>query len=147
MLPALVGVFIPVIPGIPLMFLIALVFGFIDRFQTLSTNELSILLLIALVSVAIDYLAGFLGAKYSGASAKALSIGVLGMIIGLILFPPFGGLLGLFIGVLLTELRNRTSHEALRAATGSVLGSLAGILLNALLAVLFVIFFIIFAWH
>ncbi|QQG50304.1 MAG: DUF456 domain-containing protein [Candidatus Berkelbacteria bacterium] len=146
MLPAVVGIFIPVVPGIPLMFLVALVFGFINKFAALTASELVILLTIALVSIAVDYLAGVLGAKYSGASARALVIGFICMILGVLILPPFGGLIGLFIGVLVAELGNRTHREAIRAATGSLIGALTGILINFLLALLFITLFIIFAW-
>lgn len=146
MIPGIIGLFIPVLPGIPFMLLVALTFGGVTTFSELTGNEIGILAIIAVASIAIDYLAGVLGAKYSGASARALGAGFLGMLIGLILLPPFGGLIGLFCGVLLVELRDRTRHEALRAATGSLLGSLAGIVLNLLLAVLFLVLFLVFAW-
>jgi uncharacterized protein YqgC (DUF456 family) len=148
MLPGIVGVFIPVLPGIPLMFLVALLFGLVNKFQALTANELVILFCIALVSIAIDYLAGVLGAKYSGASSKALVAGFVGMIGGLFIFGPLGALLGLFAGVLLVELRASRPHtEALRAATGSLIGTVAGMLVNFVLALIFVGVFIAFAWR
>jgi len=146
MLPGLIGVLIPVLPGIPLMFLVALLFGFINRFTALTPGELGILFIIALASIVVDYLAGVLGAKYSGASAKALGAGVLGMIIGLIVLPPLGSFIGLFIGVLLVELRHRTEREALKAATGSLIGTLAGMAINLILALLFIGLFLTFGW-
>lgn len=146
MIPGLVGLFIPILPGIPFMLLVAITYGAITSFTSLSGSEIGILAIIALASVAVDYLGGVLGAKFSGASAKALGAGFLGMIVGLFLLPPFGGLLGLFGGVLIAELRIKNRHEALRAATGSLIGSLAGITINLLLAFVFIILFLTFAW-
>lgn len=146
MIPGFVGLFIPVFPGIPWMFLVALTYGALTSFGRLTGSDLGILAIIALASVAIDYLSGVLGAKYSGASAKALGAGFVGMIVGLLVLPPFGGLLGLFIGVLLVELQTKTRQQAVRAATGSLFGSLAGIVLNLLLATLFITLFLVFGW-
>ncbi len=145
MIPGFVGLFIPIFPGIPFMFLVALTFAAVTGFDRLVGNELSILAIIALASIAVDYLSGVLGAKFSGASGRALGAGFLGMLVGLVILPPFGGLIGLFVGVLAVELRSRTEKEALRAATGSLLGALSGILVNCLLAILFIVLFIVFA--
>jgi uncharacterized protein YqgC (DUF456 family) len=146
MVPGFVGLFIPIFPGIPFMFLVALTYGAITSFTQLTGSEIGILAIIAVVSIAVDYLGGVLGAKYSGASAKALAGGFLGMLVGLFLIPPFGGLLGLFFGVLIVEIRIKNHHQALRAATGSLIGSLAGIVINLLLAIVFLTLFLVFAW-
>jgi uncharacterized protein YqgC (DUF456 family) len=146
MIPGFVGLFIPIFPGIPLMFLVAITFGAITGFQSLVGSEIGILAVLTLASVAVDYLSGVLGARFSGASAKALGAGFVGMLVGLFLLPPFGGLIGLFLGVLIVELRTKTQQQAIRAATGSLLGSLAGIVTNFLVALLFLILFLVFAW-
>lgn len=142
----IVGILIPVVPGIPLMFVLALLYGIINKFATLTGRELLFLGVIALASFLIDYLSGVLGAKYGGASKKALTYGLIGTIIGFIVIPPFGSLIGLFIGVLVGELIAGRSHEkAIHAAKTSVLGSLAGIGINILLGLIFIILFVIFS--
>jgi uncharacterized protein YqgC (DUF456 family) len=145
MLPGVFMVFIPMIPGIPYMFAVAALFGFIDGFQNLTPLNLGILGGILIASIFIDYFAGILGAKYGGASKKGIFCGFLGLIIGLILFPPFGGFLGLFAGVLAAEfIAYKDKKRALKAATGSFLGSVSGVFINTCLAVVFFILFIIF---
>jgi len=146
MLPGLLGVFIPLIPGIPYMFVVALVFAFADRFQHLSGAELSLLAVIAIVSLVIDYLAGILGARAGGASKKALLFGMIGLILGMIILPPFGGILGLFLGVLGAELLGgKTALKAFKAGQGSVIGALTGIGINLVLALLSLALFVVFA--
>ncbi len=145
MLPGLLGVFLPIVPGIPLMFLLALVFGFTDSFQHLTSQNILTLLVLTVASVLVDYLSGTLGAKYSGASSKALGAGLIGMILGTLLFPPFGGILGLFAGVILVELRNGSREKALRAATGSLVGALIGIAINVVLAITFITLFVLYS--
>lgn len=145
MLPGLLGVILPILPGIPLMFLLALVYGFTDSFQHLTSENVLTLFIIALVSVLVDYLSGVLGAKYGGASSKALGAGLIGMILGTIAFPPSGGIIGLFAGVMLIELRNGSREKALKAATGSLIGALAGVAVNVLLALAFIALFVLYA--
>lgn len=147
MLPGIVGIFVPVVPGIPLMFLVALLFGLINRFEALTGGEITILLVVALASVAIDYLAGVLGAKYSGASSRALLAGFAGMVVGIVTLGPIGAIIGLFAGVLLVEIRIKPERQAIRAATGSLIGVAAGMLVNFILALIFIGLFIGFAWR
>lgn len=146
MIPGIIGILIPAIPGIPYMLVIALVFGSIDRWQHLQGAEIGWLAALAVLSLVVDYAAGILGARFGGASKKALTFGFIGMIIGTIILPPFGGLLGLFCGIMLAELARAKNHvKALKAATGGVMGALAGMAVNLMLAVFFLILFIIFS--
>lgn len=148
MLPGLIGLVIPVIPAVPYIFIVALVFGFVDRFSHLSGGEVAFLAVLAILSVVVDYLSGLLGAKYGGASRKALLFGFIGSLAGTFLLPPFGGLPGLFVGVALGELLQlKGQRQALKSATGGLLGTLAGMLINACIALLFLVLFIIFALH
>lgn len=145
-LPGFAGVFLP-FPALPYMFTIALIFGFVDKFQHLSVTQLIILGVIALVSFINDYLTGLLGAKYGGAAKKSLIFGVIGMLIGVIVAPPFGGFPGLFAGILIAELVSFKDHlKALKAATGGLIGSVVGTIVTLILALVFLVLFLIFAW-
>lgn len=146
LLPGLLGVFLPLLPGLPYMLVIAILYGVVSQFTTLAGSELAILAAIVTASLIVDYLSGVLGAKWGGASSQTMIFGVIGLLIGTFLLPPFGGMIGLFAGVLLGELRRRRSNqEALRAATGSLIGTLAGMAINIVLALLFVGLFIFFS--
>ena len=146
MLPGLVGVLLPLVPGIPYMFVVALVYALADRLSHISGLELLILGLIAAASLAVDYLAGILGARAGGASKKALLFGMIGLILGMIILPPFGGILGLFLGVLGAELLGgKTALKAFKAGQGSVIGALTGIGINLVLALLSLALFVVFA--
>lgn len=137
-----------VFPAHLFLLIISLVFGLIDHFQHLKLWEWGILSGLVVVMIAIDWLSGLIGAKVSGASKKSLVWGLVGMVIGLITFPPFGSLVGLFLGVLIYELINLTEYKkAIKVASGSVLGTLAGTLINIILALVFLVLFILFAIH
>ncbi len=146
LLPGLAGVLLPILPGLPYMFGITVVFGFIDQFSHLTGRELLILGILTLISVGVDYGSGVLGAKLGGASQKAMGWGLLGMLVGMILLPPFGGILGLFVGVMAAEIKNsHNQHRAIKAATGTLIGTFAGMTINVILALIFILLFVIFA--
>lgn len=146
LLAGVASVFLLVFPSLPFMFLIALIFGFIDKFQHLTALNIIILAVIAVVSIVIDYLSGIIGAKIGGASREAIILGIVGLIIGLIIFPPFGSAIGLFLGILASEIIHiKDIKKALKSATGGLLGSLAGTAIQLILSILFLVLFIIFA--
>lgn len=148
MLPGIAGVVLPVIPGLPYMFIVALVFGIVDGFRHLSALELGGLFFIVLASVAVDFFSGVLGAKYGGAARRSIFLGFLGLIVGMIVFPPFGGIIGMFLAVLLSEITgSQDQRRAFRAATGSVIGYVAGTILSLILALIFLGCFVWFAWR
>lgn len=136
--PAIFLTLIPMLPVLPYMFVMSLLYGIIDHFEYLSWWRLGILFGIFCLSVIVDYSAGILGAKYAGASKQSLLYGMIGLIAGSILFPPFGGLPGLFLTVFVSELfLDKERVAAFRVATGSLIGTAVGITINFALAILF----------
>src|SRR3989344_4520109 len=94
--------------------------------------------LVSTLSLLVDLFSGALGAKYGGASLRSIGLGIGGAIIGMIIFPPFGAILGLFVAVLLSEyFRNGDSRQAIRAAAFGALGTVAGLIINIVLAAFF----------
>lgn len=146
MLPGLVGVFLPVLPGVPYLFVIALIYGFIDRFSHLSWFNLLVLGLIAGASLLVDYFSGIIGAKYGGAGQKSMLFGFIGFTAGLLIYPPFGGLAGLFLGILIAELYFFKDHiKAIKAAGSGLIGVALGMVFNFLLALSILVLFLIFS--
>lgn len=140
------SLFLIVFPSLPFMFVIALIFGIVDKFLHLTFLNLIILGLIALAAEVIDYLSGLMGAKLGGAARISLLYGIIGMIAGLIIYPPFGSIIGLFLGIVISEIIHfKDIKKALKAGGGSLLGSLAGSLIKLFLAIIFLVLFIIFA--
>ncbi|MBI2475933.1 MAG: DUF456 domain-containing protein [Candidatus Taylorbacteria bacterium] len=146
LLPAVFLALIPMMPAMSYMFAVALLYGLIDGFGHLAFSEFTVLAVIFCLSLLVDYSAGILGAKYAGASKQSIIWGFVGLIIGSVLFPPFGGIPGLFIAVFLAEiLLNKNKVAAWKAATGSLLGAITGLALNLFLALAFFVLFIVFS--
>jgi uncharacterized protein len=127
-LVALAGIFLPVLPGVPLAAVAALVAAWMTGFRELTLTPLLIVGVLALLSVVLDYAAGAIGAKRYGAGRAGVWGSVLGSLVGLFFFPPFGFLLGALLGAVAAELlAGRALEEAVRAAFGVFVGTLGGI--------------------
>ncbi len=147
LVPGIFFAFIPFIPALSYMLVVSLVYGAIDGFVSITPYEFLVLVALAILSVVVDWGAGALGARYGGARMKSIGWGILGSLMGVFIFPPFGGIVGLFLAVLISEMYYRPSHEkdnAVAAAGGALLGSALGMAVNAILATLFFACFIFF---
>lgn len=135
---------LPIFPGTVYMFLVVLVYGIADHFQTLLPWHLAVFAGMMVLSGLIDYGSGLLGARFGGANKTSLLCGLIGLLVGLILLPPFGLFFGLFLGVLVGELAQMKHHlVALKAASFSLVGAVIGVTLNFLLAVAFFVTFLV----
>ncbi len=147
LIPGLVGTLYPVVPAVPYMFVVTLVYALFTQFARLAGWELAILAGLALVSFLVDQLSGILGAKYGGASKRALLFGFVGALAGTIFAGPVGGFVGVFTGIMIAELSQLRGHiTALKAATGGLLGALAGMLVNIVIGLIFFVCFIVFVY-
>jgi len=90
------GTVFPALPGLPFMFAGAWLLAYSSDYQIIGSFSLLVLFLIAALGMAMDFVAGILGAKYTGASSEALWGAFIGSIAGL-----FIGLAGLVLGPLL----------------------------------------------
>ena len=90
------GTVFPALPGLPFMFAGAWLLAYSSNYQIIGSFSLLVLFLIAAFGMAMDFVAGILGAKYTGASSEALWGAFIGSIAGI-----FMGLAGLVLGPLL----------------------------------------------
>jgi uncharacterized protein YqgC (DUF456 family) len=123
----LFGVFLPVLPGTPLIFTGALLLDYARGWSLFGLGWLTVMGVLTLISVVADVWLSNMAAKRGGASWLALLVGlVLGMV-GLVLLPPFGLVIGSVVGVAGTEwLRERNSGRALQAGGSWVIGWVLG---------------------
>jgi uncharacterized protein len=143
-LPGLALVFMPVFPAVLYMFVVSALYAWLTGFVPLTGFELMILGVIAAVSIAVDQLAGILGARLGGASKRAALFGLIGAITGSIFGGPALAFAGIFLGIFVAEISQLRSHiDALRAARAGLIGALAGYVTNIILAFVFVILFLI----
>ena len=80
------------------------------------------------ILMVLDYIAPALGAKKFGASRRGLWGSAIGMIIGIFFIPPWGIIVGAFIGALVGELlTGKSGKNALRAGWGILIGNVLGL--------------------
>jgi uncharacterized protein YqgC (DUF456 family) len=101
-LAGLAGIFLPVVPGIPVVLAGMLLLGFVGHF--ISGLAVGVLVALTLISVLMDYFSGALGAKFSGAGLLGMAGAILGAIFGFAILGFIGMLIGPALGVLIFEL-------------------------------------------
>ncbi|HZF27949.1 MAG TPA: DUF456 family protein [Gammaproteobacteria bacterium] len=122
----LAGLVLPVLPGAPLLFIGILVAAWIDRFAYIGMGTLSVILLLMVLAVAVDFVASAFGARRYGASSRAVLGATIGAIVGLFFGIP-GVLLGPFVGAVIGELTVRRDLAAAgRAGVGATIGLALG---------------------
>jgi hypothetical protein len=140
-----VGVIAPALPGIPLIFGGIWLIAGVDGYRHLGAGWLLGIAAVGAVGVAMDLLAGALGAKRVGASQQAVWGALAGTVVGLFFGLP-GLLLGPFFGALAGEFAAGTSVlRATRVGMSAWLGLLLGTILK-LVASLTMLTLFGFAW-
>jgi uncharacterized protein YqgC (DUF456 family) len=138
----IIGSFLPVIPG-PITSWFGLLFLYLSSIVPINYTILAISLIIAIGIFILDYFIPAMGAKRFGGSKYGVIGTTIGLILGLIFFPPFGIIIGPFLGALIGELIYGTkSNIAIKAAFGSLLGLLTSVFLKFFVAIIYAGLFI-----
>ena len=100
----LVGTLLPILPGVPLIFVGVLLAAWAEDFQRITGLTLAVLAALAVIGVVIDYVAAAMSAKRAGASRAGIIGAALGTVAGIVtglwglLFMPLvGAAIGEFI--------------------------------------------------
>lgn len=144
MLAGLVGVFMPVLPGVPLVFVGALIYAWSTGFEVITIGNLIFFGVLAAISSAVDYIGGVLTAKKYGASKYGLIGGVLGGILGLAVLSIPGLILGQLAGVIIGELYfGKQMKESFTSGFAMFIGYILGSTVKVFFAGIIVIVFYI----
>jgi uncharacterized protein YqgC (DUF456 family) len=132
-LVGLAGTVVPALPGVPLVFAGMLLAAWADHFEHVGTFTLIVLGVLSLLALAIDFVAGLLGAKRVGASPHAIWGAMIGTVVGLFFGLP-GIVFGPFVGAVAGELLvgsqlGRAAHVGVGTWLGLLFGTLAKIAL------------------
>ena len=137
----LVGTVMPALPGPPLVLVGILLAAWIDRFAKIPGWVCAIVSVLALAAIAIDWIAGAMGARRVGASKWAVIgatlgaiLGVLSGLWGLIFMPLVGAAIGEFIA---RQDLLRAGHVGLATWIGMLLGTVAKLAIVAVMIGIF----------
>lgn len=125
-----VGCFVPVLPGPPLAY-ISLLLLQIGPVVPFSLKFMIIMALVVAGVTFIDYLIPAVGAKRWGGSRYGIVGALIGVVVGLFVFPPFGFIIFPLLGALVGEILNgANTNKAFKAAFGTFVGLLFGMVLK-----------------
>lgn len=126
----LLGVVLPFLPDVALIWLIALIYAIAEGFATIDPITFALITILAIVGLAAELLMSQAGAKAAGASILSLlagvALGLIGALVGLFFLGigalP-GAILGAFAGIVLAEgYQSRDWEKAVKAGGGMLLG-------------------------
>jgi uncharacterized protein YqgC (DUF456 family) len=127
-LAGIVGCILPIVPGPPISFLALILLSLAKNWEPFSPTFLFIMGGLAVLVSILDYVVPVVGAKKYGASKPGIWISMIGMLIGVLFFPPWGMLIGAFLGALAGELlAGKKGRKSLQAAWGVFVGNVVSI--------------------
>src|SRR5438128_1041135 len=131
----LIGAVLPVIPGTTIILAAAVIHRtMLGGEKSIGWWSISALILLTLASYMLDFLSGYFGAKYFGATKWGTFGAIIGAIVGLSF-----GIIGLFVGPVIGAMAGefiagKKMIAAGRAGWGSLLGNLGGMAGKLLIA-------------
>jgi uncharacterized protein len=126
LLAGFAGCILPGIPGPPISYIGLLLLHF-TRYVQIDENTLLISGVITVVVTVLDNVVPIWGAKKFGGSKRGVWGSIIGLIVGMFMFPPFGIIVGPFAGAVLGELSGGSDNRtAFKAGMGAFIGFLAG---------------------
>jgi uncharacterized protein YqgC (DUF456 family) len=139
----ILGAFLPVIPGIPLVFAGLLMGAWLDDFSRVTTTAMIVIGLLALAGFLVDFVASVFTVKSVRASRQAVIGTLLGGLIGILGGVP-GLILGTVIGAVVGEIMARQSlGQATKVGVAAGLGFILAVALKLAIALVMIA---TFAW-
>jgi uncharacterized protein YqgC (DUF456 family) len=134
------GCFVPILPGPPLSFIALIILSLAKAWKPFSLTFILVMGGLTVLVTLLDYVVPAMGARRYGASKLGMWGSLLGLVIGLFAFPPFGMFIGGMAGAVAGELlAGRKGEDALRAGWGVFVGNMLtiGFKLSLSAAILF----------
>src|SRR6266446_4086819 len=140
----LIGTMLPVIPGTTIILGAAVIHRMmLGPEKSIGWRSISLLILLTLATYVLDFLSGYFGAKYFGATRWATFGAISGALVGL-----FFGIIGLFVGPVIGAITGefiagKRMIAAGKAGWGSLLGNLAGMIGKLVIALAMITIFLV----
>ncbi len=142
----LAGTVLPVLPGVPIVFVGMLMMAWLDGFASVGAGTLVWLGVLAALSVIIDFLATAEGARRFGAGRLAILGATVGLVFGFFFGLP-GILLGPFVGAVIGHLIGRSDlDDSMRAGVGASIGVVIGTAAKLVIGLIMLAWFALAWW-
>jgi len=146
----LIGVILPVVPGVGFIWIVVLIYAIAERFATIDPITFTILTILGAIGLTADLWMTQAGAKAGGASPLSLLVGLLlgaiGALVGLVFLGVGaipGAIVGALAGILIAEYhRHEDWTKALKIGGGWIAGCLLSGGVQFLIAILMILIFV-----
>ena len=139
----LIGTVLPMVPGTTVILAAAVIHRvMLGPEKSVAWWLIAVMALLTLVTYGLDFLAGYFGAKYFGATKWGTFGAIAGALVGI-----FFGIVGLFVGPVVGAIAGefvagkRMVHAG-RAGWGSLLGNVGGMVAKLLIALVMITIFL-----
>jgi len=138
----LIGTVLPVFPGTTFILAGTIIHRImLGPEKSIGWRSIAVLSLLTLATYALDFLSGYFGAKYFGATKWGMVGALLGAVIGI-----FFGIIGLFVGPVIGAiagefLAGKKMMDAGRAGWGSLMGNLGGMIAKLVIGLVMIVIF------
>lgn len=123
MLFGLLGLVIPVLPGLVIIWIPALVYGILTGFNWTSGILFALMTILMVAGSLIDNVIMGARARQQGASWIAIGVALALGLLGSLVFPPFGGLIAALLGLFAVEMfRLKDLKQALESTRSMAVG-------------------------
>ena len=138
------GVIAPGLPGISLNYISLILLYTAKGEAGFSLQILIVFGVLTFLVLLLDYILPLAGAKKYGASRIGVWGAAIGMLIGIVFFPPFGIIFGLLVGAFTGEMiAGKDQSQALRSSFATFLGTLTSMVVRFILSIIMAIYFFI----
>jgi len=140
----LIGAVVPLLPGTTIILAAAIIHRImLGPEKSVGWRTIAILAFLTLATYALDFLSGYFGAKYFGATKWGMFGAMIGALVGI-----FFGFIGLFVGPVIGAIAGeciagKQLVDAGRAGWGSLLGNFAGMLGKLAIALAMIVLFLV----
>jgi uncharacterized protein len=140
----LIGAVVPLLPGTTIILAAAIIHRLmLGPEKSVGWRTIAILAVLTLATYALDFLSGYFGAKYFGATKWGMFGAMIGAFVGI-----FFGFIGLFVGPVIGAIAGefiagKQLVDAGRAGWGSLLGNFAGMLGKLAIALVMIVLFLV----
>jgi len=147
MLVGLFSLLFPIIPGLVIIWVPALIYGVITGFDWIGGVLFAFITILMIIGNISDNLMMGAGARQRGASWLSIGVALVAAIAGTIVWPPVGGFLAALVGVFLVELiRLKELRKAWDSLRGMASGCGWSIILRFIIGMVMIFWWILWAF-
>lgn len=144
MVAGLVGTALPLIPGLPIVWLAALVYGLVEGFGPTGTVAFGLITLLAVGGIVGGIVLPHRHVAAKGAARASVLAGAFGAVVGFFVIPVIGLIIGGVVGIYAMELRRTGDGAAAWSTTKTLLvGFGLGVLLELSAGILMVVIWVV----